>query len=554
MNKKVKSKFQHETPGKTLTHSLKKRLIKAKPLLIPVVLMVALTTLFFHPPVAAAPVQPTVKPTIKGTMVKPLTWLKAQKAPDFTPGNTLPPLTRWGWSMPFDVAKELADRWGYAVEFAGYVSKIVAENALANPKSRNGQCLALVAGNPQKYKLGVLLDRQFPQNMPPEAYLRNAKGDFILDKHKHRILSPEMPESVLRQSGQISAAGLALLRTRCPITIIQNGGEYGLNVLGFVRKYFEQAPSVVKAKGDLSWYAYLSRQKAREQKIIADAVRAVTPGRQYYIFYTCGGGTHRRGTIKTYRNNWGWDYADMRVVADIATNEYYYHDFNSGWIGRDNMLTQALGAKGYELRFGIKNSYDYLCAGYKQNAKASKPPVWDPTRPIDNNAPKFGDLRLYEGFLKCLYTEGMIGGVAGYFTYPKGGFDATFSPEKPPQFLMQMVILSRVHALFSHLEAFLRQGTLLPGPNQHAYATDQPAYEFPTGTATKRVLARKMPDQPKWLITAWASSGIDGPVTVTIPKLGSVSLQARAIGSVYTATLTNGKPALRQIDGSQATH
>ena len=37
-----------------------------------------------------------------------------------------------------------------------------------------------------------------------------------------------------------------------------------------------------------------------------------------------------------------------------------------------------------------------------------------------------------------------------------------------------MVILGRVHALFSHQEAFLRQGDLLPGPNKHA-KVDGPA-------------------------------------------------------------------------------
>jgi hypothetical protein len=486
-----------------------------------------------------------------GAMVTPLDWLQAQRAPDFAPGNTLLPLTRWGWSMPFDVAKELADHWGYAVEFSGYASAAVADEALANPRGRNGRCLALVAGNPRKFKLGVLLNREFPKDMPPDAYLRDAAGNFILDDHKNKILSPEMPESVLRQAGQLSAAGIARLHTRCPISIIQNGGEYGLNVLGFVRKYFEQDPRVVAAKGNLDWYTYLSRQKAREQKAIADAVRADTPDRQCYIFYTCGGGTHRRGAIKTFKDDWGWDYADMRAAADIATNEYYYHDFNSGWIGPDNMLTQALAAKGYELHFGMKNSYDYVCSGYKQGANAATPPEWDPGTPIDNNARAFGDLRLYEGFLKCLYTEGMIGAVAGYFSYPKDGFDAPFPANKPPQYLMQMVILSRVHALFSHQEAFLRKGDLLPGPNKHIYATDQPAYEFPTGNPNRRVLARKMPKQARWLITVWAADGIEGPATVEIPELGQVTIQARAIGSVYTATLSHGKPVIQQVDASE---
>ncbi|NUQ63291.1 MAG: hypothetical protein HUU20_12500 [Pirellulales bacterium] len=485
---------------------------------------------------------------VSAGMVKPVDWLKAQTAPQFAPHSTLPPLTRWGWAMSFDVAKELADRWGYAVEFSGYVSEAVADEALRNPDGRNGRCLALVADNPQKYKLGVLVDRQFPKEMPPEAYLRDAQGNFISDKNVPKMLSPEMPEECLNEAGQLHAVGLAKLRARCPIAIIQNGGEYGLNVIGWAKKYWEQDPRVVAAKGNRGWYQYISRQKAREQKAIADAIRAALPGRLLYVFYTCGGDTHRHGTVETFHNDWAWDYADMRACADIATSEYYYHDFNSGWIGPDNMLTQALGAKGYELRFNMKNSYDYVCPGYKQDEKAGAAPVWDPTQPIDNNAKAFGDLRLYEGFLKCLYTEGMIGAVAGYFSFPPGGFDAAFSPDKPPQYLVQMVILGRVHALFSHHEAFLRRGDLLPGPEKHAKVKDQPAYEFPAGRPTLRILARKMPNEPQWLITAWASDGVDGPATVEIPELGKITVQARAIATVYTATLQSGKPVLQQAD------
>ncbi len=160
----------------------------------------------------------------RGVTVTPVAWLKAQTPPDFAFNSTLPPLGRWGWAMSFEVAKELADRWGYAVEFSGYVSEQVADEALANPKGRNGQCLALVAGNPRKYKLGVLLDRQFPKDMPPEAYLRDAQGRFISDKGDPKMLSPEMPADCLKQAGQLSAVGLAKLHARCPVAIIQNGG------------------------------------------------------------------------------------------------------------------------------------------------------------------------------------------------------------------------------------------------------------------------------------------------------------------------------------------
>ena len=57
---------------------------------------------------------------------------------------------RTRWEASFDVAKELAARLSYAIEFAGYVSEKVADDALSDPAGRNGRCLALVLGNPEE--------------------------------------------------------------------------------------------------------------------------------------------------------------------------------------------------------------------------------------------------------------------------------------------------------------------------------------------------------------------------------------------------------------------
>ncbi len=143
------------------------------------------------------------------------------------------------------------------------------------------------------------------------------------------------------------------------------------------------------------------------------------------------------------------------------------------------------------------------------------------------------------GFLKCLYTGGMVGAVAGYYAIPTNGWDATFPTSNPPDWIVQMQSLAYVHSLFSFLENYLRNGDLLPGPNPHAMSQDQPAYEFPTGYPNDRVLARKLRNLNQWLITAWAADGIDTNVTVAIPTLGSVNLVARDCGTVYLATLTN---------------
>ena len=81
----------------------------------------------------------------------------------------------------------------------------------------------------------------------------------------------------------------------------------------------------------------------------------------------------------------------------------------------------------------------------------------------------------------------------------------------------------------------------------HVYSKEQPAYEFPTGDRDGRVVARKLNKKAEWLITAWAGGGADRPLTVKIPGLGKVTLQARSIGTVYTASERAGKPVLVQL-------
>jgi hypothetical protein len=52
--------------------------------------------------------------------VTPDQWLKAQPRPRFREGHTLPPLTRFGWTLPFETRVELTENWGFALEFGGY--------------------------------------------------------------------------------------------------------------------------------------------------------------------------------------------------------------------------------------------------------------------------------------------------------------------------------------------------------------------------------------------------------------------------------------------------
>ncbi|MDH7568064.1 MAG: DUF1961 family protein [Armatimonadota bacterium] len=462
-------------------------------------------------------------------VVTPAEYLRSLPAPRFRPGHTLPPLTRFGWTLPFDARVELAERWGYCLEFGGYATMAAVEKALTDPQSESGRVLALAARDPARYPLAVIVARDLPEEIPEGAWTCGADGKPVEGK---RIWSPEAPDWVFERAGELRAAPLRRIRERAPIRVVLNGGEYALSVYGHHGKYWEQDPRIVKAKGARSWYEYVSEQKARQELIISEAVRAAVPDRLFYVYYTTGGGTHRNRYAGW--DAWCWDYRWMQPVSDIPTNEAYYKHFNDGWTGANDALTQALNAAGYELRFGQPLSYNWLCAGW----------------PRENLGDEHGlsDIPRYMGFLKCYYTAGMIGGNAGYYAYPKGGFAASFPEGDPPHWLQQMVALSRVHALFSHLEAFLRDGDLLPGPTRHRWTKDQPAYELPTGDAGARVLGRKRRAAAEWLLTAWAADGREREVTVTVEGLGSVTLLARPCGSVYRATIKNGTPALELVD------
>lgn len=177
---------------------------------------------------------------------------------------------------------------------------------------------------------------------------------------------------------------------------------------------------------------------------------------------------------------------------------------------------------------------------------------------------------LFVGMMKAYYTAGAIGAVSGYFTCSGAPFEAmrtngVVGAATPTQ-IRNLFLLGEVHALFSHLEPFLREGDLLPGTDKHPYqsfAQVTPAMEFtPVGEVrqtygafsiepirTARVIARKMKSEDKWLVTAWANTGNDRDIRLTIdPKLGELTLRARKAGSVYVLSLADNKTVIQLVD------
>ena len=520
-------------------------------------------------PVAEAP---------KVEMITPAQWLKRQPKPIFKPGHTLPRLTRYASWFGSGTSVELTENWHYALQIPNYLneSEGFAKRTLSDPEYEGFKLVALTLSNPKKYPLAVVLSRDEPVNPAPDTFLRDAEGKLI---DGQQIYSPLTPQSTLDQMAELRARPLRALRKKVPINIVLNGGEYGLGVWGFLKDSLWKDPKVVaaQAKSGLDWVSFISRAKKREMDTIAEAVRKAVPDRNLYVYYATG--SPDRNRYWGWRD-WGGDPEDGLEASDLPATEYYYKHFNSGYLsalypyGDNDMLSRVLNSTGLQITHGKKYSYDWLSGGWGYEADPNAP-VADPVAapadvPVVADTPKapstpqyqegnaaalvdptaggVSPTNLYTGFLKCLFTSGTLGGNAGYYEVPGGGYDGTFPADKPKNYLPQMTSLSQVQALFSHLETDVRNSDLLPGPNKHAKSTDQPAYEFPTNDANTRVLARKHKTLNKWLVTAWAADGVERPVKVTIPVLGKVTLLARAAGSVYTATLVNKKPQLMLTD------
>lgn len=510
------------------------------------------------------------------TNVTPAQYLASQPKPHFKTGHHLPHLSKYGWPLPYDLSVETATNWGYALDTTSYRGIVDGglERDLADSNSAPARMVALCSNYPGKFVLSVNLDRSWPTNLSTGFWVTNAAGLFVDDRTNTwqfrtnpaytPIVSPEASAADLQIQAESIVAPLRVLRSNAPIAIILNGGERDLGVVGYDRKAWQfdprvQASAVVtnpwsysSNRTGMSWPRYCAIQKARHLAVLTSAVRAAVPDRELYVWYNTGNEQARFNQPGyDWENewaNWGWLSDTLNPAVEIPSFENYYtgpgsftNAAGAQWNQITDLLTRHLNAVGYNLAHGYPTNYSWVCGG------------WSNT---DTN--RLADIPRYMGLLKCLYTSGTVGANAGYYAFPISqtnnylfggpGFAASFPADSPPHWLLQIQALAHVHALFSYVEDFLWNGDLLAGPTNHLMSADQPAYEFPTGDPNARVLARKLRAADQWLVTAWAQSGSDRPVSVTIPILGQVSVLARASGAVYRASITNAAPQLNLID------
>lgn len=450
-------------------------------------------------------------------------WLRTQTPPRFKPGHTLPPLGQMHCiNPPVELRAELAKSWGFAVR-------------LNRPKGEP-ELIRLCKENPAVFKpaamIGNLANLEGNKSIkwPDGTFLRKADGTLVEGK---QIFSPEMPDAAwqilvddaLRQiEGQLGGLPATALAT------VENWTEHGLNVPTNVKWYGQHDPRIVAAKGKRSWQQYVSERKTYYETKMRDAIKRRYPNALYSCYTYSGFAGKPDG-------DWAWDYQHLKTVTDLPSPECYYNYFNSGFVGGKDMLTLRLYARHIEIQEGAPHCIGWLSAGYRRKITDYQ---GDPTQGM------YADPERWMGYLKLSYLAGMLGGVTtGEFNVMRY---EPFDPAQPPPWLTQMLSVSHAHALFSWIEADLRNSQLLPGPQPHAWNKEHPAYEFSTGHKDTRVLVRRVNNANRWLIGAWSADGVERDVTVTVPNLSDYRLRARPAGTIHLVEQQESKRSVRWLD------
>lgn len=305
--------------------------------------------------------------------------------------------------------------------------------------------------------------------------------------------------------------------------------------------------------GNLAYVDATGGNKALQEAALLTAHKAVDSSITY-VYYSGGDLVQgvREGTTRNKQRRNGvyyWlDYPHLAGNTDVT--DYAGWEFYRGYWSTYTSLGYANGGafRGVTLPEEVTN-----CIGQsiEDGAPLIVPYVastWGPGYSSTDNGPD----DLYMGFLKFIYTCGAIGCVPGY--YQPGPIDGTWTIDANAcDQVRQYVVVGHVQATFSHLEDYIRSGTLLGGDydpwsrghsshilSKNIYgqnnSIDRPSYEYihnDTYQYYSKVVARKLDASNDWLICAWRCyDGSDVSLNVTIAG-HALTVNARRSGTLY---------------------
>ena len=303
--------------------------------------------------------------------------------------------------------------------------------------------------------------------------------------------------------------------------------------------------------GDQAYFDAISGAKGRQERVVYDAHKTYDPS-IVYVYYQpldlaegVGAGTTRAAGRRT-RCVQGVGYSH---IVPQATDYVGWEFYRGYWVSYTSLLysnggafrgitlpEEVLNCVAQSIEGGTPLMYPYVAGGWNATPGSSL------VSPDD----------LFMGFMKFIYTCGAIGCVPGYYDPGPNNGTWTIDANGCDQ-VRQYVIIGHVQATFSHLENYIRSGTLLDGDydpwargfsshilSKNIYGQNNgwthPSYEYVHDDASQlnsKVIARKLNASNNWLICAWHCHDSSDVVIHSTIAGHALTLNARRGGTLY---------------------
>lgn len=306
------------------------------------------------------------------------------------------------------------------------------------------------------------------------------------------------------------------------------------------------------ATGNGAYIDQITGARVESETALRTAVETASPT-TLYIYYSSldikegywdSSSLHTIARSRRSGTQWGIHHGKSYPITALPSPEFYRGYF-ADWLSPGHASNQygslpelVLNAAAACIAQGTPLMYPFISGGWRAD---DTPPSY---LSYDDQ---------WMGFCKFMYTAGCLGADYGWYgsAWPTSGrtFDSSANTA-----LRHAIIVGHVHATFSHLENYLRSGSLLPGDydarslgrSSHWNNKDvfdrttgltYPSYEYihnDTSQLYSKVIARKLDASNDWLICAWKCQDAGDDTTLSVTIAGHVlSVNARRGGTLY---------------------
>lgn len=434
---------------------------------------------------------------------------------------------------------ELASNWNYYVEIPLLrTTATAASKAYSNTNHIAGALINYANQRPDLPTALITVQAQnipslmWSQQLPPQYYMKDAKGKFIL-RGNRKLHSPLMPLDIVEKDAAVSAGYIQQLikYLKQPPALINENGE----IFGHIIRedYLKKDPAVWKdfKSSGLSASQYSGRFQYRQDSTYRRIILQRISEKAHFSFYN----------VSAIQPVYWPDYATRRKVNQwdesiIYPTPDFYPSTPDNWaIGRSSLNGFGIISEGRkkEIQLGDRFFSPFVSAGWGAEEKNIRPAQW-------------------LALLKSMIMLGADFFYTGYFniTGKNGKWPDGFGPNDPRGYIYQAAMPSYAQAIRSWVPEFFTQGQLLdPGD----YADARQGFRFKGLAENELILVRKWNNRYLIYGSIQPSSNLKGNIPAQIAtqiKLEDkiLEFEIRKQGSLFVLDLSGKDPLFYQLD------